>query len=264
MSRDKMGTMTVPTDKDVPRRKEETMWNITDIKTKGREAFKLNYWPCVIVSAIYMLLFGGNTSRVTTSVSPSNVSVDVSVHGQNIAEAAQNMTSEQQIAVAGFAFVGVLIALAVGLLVKAFIVNPVEVGASRFFKNNVDDSTTSVGVLAEGFSDFGRTFVTLLLRDLIIAAGCILLFIPGLYAIYCFRMVPYIVKDNPELAPMDVLKRSNQMMQGNKWQAFVLDLTFIGWYLLGAITFGLGLIFWTNPYHMSANAALYKELSNQI
>lgn len=239
------------------------MWNIADIKTRGREAFKLNYWPCVIVSAIYMLLFGGNTSRVTTSVTP-DTTFNVEVNGQTITEAAQSMTTEQQAAVAGFAIVGVLIALGIGLLVKAFIVNPVEVGALRFFNNNVDDPTTSVGVIAEGFSDFGRTFVTLLLRDLIIFVGCLVLIFPGFYAMYCFRMVPYIVKDNPELAPMEVLKRSNQMMAGNKWKTFVLDLSFIGWYLLGAITFGLGLIFWTNPYHMSADAALYKELRNQI
>ena len=195
------------------------MWNIADIKTRGREAFKLNYWPCVIVSAIYMLLFGGNTSRVTTSVTPDTTTFNVEVNGQTITD---------------------------------------------FFNNNVDDPTTSVGVIAEGFSDFGRTFVTLLLRDLIIFVGCLVLIFPGFYAMYCFRMVPYIVKDNPELAPMEVLKRSNQMMAGNKWKTFVLDLSFIGWYLLGAITFGLGLIFWTNPYHMSADAALYKELRNQI
>jgi uncharacterized membrane protein len=52
-------------------------------------------------------------------------------------------------------------------------------------------------------------------------------------------------------------------MKGNKWAAFVMDLSFIGWFLLGIVTFNLGNIFWTNPYRENANAALYLELSKQ-
>lgn len=239
------------------------MWNIADIKTKGREAFKANYWPSVLVSAIYFLLQGGNTAR---SASSFNVNVNgqtLETSGAALSGTAESLTPGQAVAVAGILTGAVLIALVIAALVKAFLVNPVEVGANRFFKNNVNDSTTSFGVLGEGFSDFGRTFMTLLIRDVLVAVGLALFVIPGVYLMYAFRMVPFIVKDNPELSAIEVLKRSNEMMNGNKWQAFLLDLSFIGWYLLGAVTFGLGWFLWANPYHMSTNAALYLELKNQ-
>ena len=53
------------------------------------------------------------------------------------------------------------------------------------------------------------------------------------------------------------------MMNGHKWRAFVLDLSFIGWILLGVVTLGLGLIFWTEPYMYSTRAALYLKLREE-
>ena len=52
-------------------------------------------------------------------------------------------------------------------------------------------------------------------------------------------------------------------MNGHKMEAFILDLSFIGWYLLGAITFGLVNIFWADPYHHSASAAFYLRLKEE-
>ena len=74
-------------------------------------------------------------------------------------------------------------------------------------------------------------------------------------------MVPYIVKDNPELSATEVITKSREMMNGNKWRAFVLDLSFLGWIILSIITCGILFVFWTYPYIESTNAALYSELS---
>ena len=49
-------------------------------------------------------------------------------------------------------------------------------------------------------------------------------------------------------------------MNGHKWKTFVFDLSYIGWFLLGCITFGLVNVFWTSPYRQNANAALYLTL----
>ena len=50
------------------------------------------------------------------------------------------------------------------------------------------------------------------------------------------------------------------MMTGNKWETFVLDLSFFGWNILSAITLGLGRIFYSEPYQMLTNSALYLTL----
>ena len=76
-------------------------------------------------------------------------------------------------------------------------------------------------------------------------------------------MVPYILTDHPELTPNEVITRSREMMDGNKWQSFLLDLSFIGWIVLGIVTLGLGLVLWTAPYMQSSNAALYLKLSGE-
>ena len=65
--------------------------------------------------------------------------------------------------------------------------------------------------------------------------------------------------DNPSIAPDAARKASIEMMRGNKWRLFCLDFSFIGWYLLSVLTFGI-LSFWVLPYHYSATAAFYQSL----
>ena len=61
----------------------------------------------------------------------------------------------------------------------------------------------------------------------------------------------------------EAITLSRSMMNGNKMNAFIFDLSFIGWILLGIITCGIGLILWTNPYMYNADAALYNELKDK-
>ena len=103
-------------------------------------------------------------------------------------------------------------------------------------------------------------FITLFLRDLFLVLWSLLFFIPGIVKSYSYRLVPYLLKDHPELSPTEVITRSRQMMNGHKWQAFVLDLSFLGWYLLGILTLGAVNVFWSNPYHDNTAAAFYLEL----
>ena len=75
-------------------------------------------------------------------------------------------------------------------------------------------------------------------------------------------MVPYILVDQPELTATQAITRSRQMMKGNKWRAFVLDLSFILWYLLSALTLGLLGLFFVHPYYEATNAELYQALKD--
>jgi len=76
---------------------------------------------------------------------------------------------------------------------------------------------------------------------------------------YMYVMVPYLLHDYPELTPREAMKLSREMMSGQKWELFVLDLTFIGWILLSILTAGLGTIF-VEPYMSTARAAFYEDL----
>ena len=232
------------------------MWNRVQLKAQGKQALKGNYWSSVAAGVLLTLFTAGSVSA-SSNQAQSQAASDQFVNTFNA------LPQDEQVIVAGTILGGLSVLTIILLLLRIFVANPLSVGCYRFFRKNVEDTSTGLGTIGEGFGNYGHVFVTLLLRDIFIALWSILLLVPGIMAAYSYRMVPYILKDNPELGAMDVIKRSKEMMRGNRWNAFVMDLSFIGWHILGIVTFGLGEIFWVNPYQQNANAALYVELLNQ-
>ena len=90
-----------------------------------------------------------------------------------------------------------------------------------------------------------------------------LLIIPGIIKAYSYALTPYILVDNPELSPREALRRSQQMMQGQKFNLFYLQLSFIGWWILACFTGGIGFL-WLVPYYQTSQAAFYQNLRNSI
>ena len=85
----------------------------------------------------------------------------------------------------------------------------------------------------------------------------------GVIKTYEYRMIPYILAENPKIKRKEAFKLSKQMMKGNKWKTFILDISFFGWNLLSIITMGLLSIFYVNPYSAATNAELYIALKEQ-
>ena len=84
--------------------------------------------------------------------------------------------------------------------------------------------------------------------------------IGGIIKNYSYLMVPYILAENPSVKANTAITLSRKMMDGHKWEAFKIDLTFIGWNILGVITSGLSNLFFTNPYTLATFAEYYIEL----
>ena len=154
-----------------------------------------------------------------------------------------------------------LVAIAVAILLSAFLVNPLSVGASRFFVRNLN-SQAEVKELAYGY-DHGYLNVvkTMFFKELYTFLWSLLLIIPGIVKSYEYRMIPYLLAEQPDLPMKEAFALSKQMMTGQKWRAFVLDLSFIGWSILSALTLGLLGIFYVNPYRNMTYAALYEALA---
>ena len=117
----------------------------------------------------------------------------------------------------------------------------------------------SLSKLFEGFSRFGDSLVLFLLMDIFIFLWSLLLVIPGIIKMYSYSMSWFVLHDRPDLTGNEARKRSMYLMKGHKWRLFCLDFSFIGWYLLSALTLGI-LAFWVTPYHMTARAEFYQEL----
>lgn len=105
----------------------------------------------------------------------------------------------------------------------------------------------------------GRVFTTMLLKSVYEGLWTLLLIIPGIIKSYSYAMTPYILEDREDLSNDRAIDKSMSMMDGHKMDLFILDLTFIGWYLLGILSLGIGLL-WVIPYHYTARAAFYEDI----
>ena len=98
-----------------------------------------------------------------------------------------------------------------------------------------------------------------LLLTIFVALWSLLFVIPGIIMAYAYSMAAYVKVDHPEYSPIQAIRASAELMRGHKWQLFVLDLSFIGWYLLSFVTFGLASL-WVAPYVAASRAEFYQEL----
>ena len=156
---------------------------------------------------------------------------------------------------------GSIIPLGGSLAATIFLVNIIgEVGTRRFFIHNHRDKG-EVGHLFESFSSsYLNQVLVMLLKNLFVWLWSLLLIVPGIIKYYEYLMIPYILTDNPEISWDDAKEQSRTMMEGEKMNAFLLHLSFIGWFLLDIITIGILHIVFTGPYMAQAEAELYHVL----
>lgn len=216
------------------------MWNRQDLKRRAKAAFQRNYWYCVFAALIMAIVMGAGAGGITVKMDESST---------------QSVLSHMQIAFRSTGLVMFLIGL--------FVMNPFAVGCRKFFADN-SVQKTDMNVVTIGFTgNYMRNVLAMFLTNLFIVLWSLLLVIPGIVKAYAYRMVPYILADNPEMDAMDAINESSRMMQGHKWAAFVLDLSFIGWHILSVFTLGLLELFYVAPYVAASDAELYQTLKNK-
>lgn len=179
-------------------------------------------------------------------------------------QSSTDMSEEDAVAIGAAIVVVVLIIcgliIAFAFVFDAFIINPLELGCNRFFYKNLDEPA-SLSNIVYGFEHNYKSIVKgMFMRDLFIFLWTLLFIIPGVIKTYEYRLVPYILAENPEMDYKTVLAKSKELMKGQKWRTFVLDLSFIGWEILSAFTCGILGIFYVTPYRCSTNAALYEAI----
>ena len=126
-----------------------------------------------------------------------------------------------------------------------FIANPLTVAGKRYFIAVRKKANTKISIILEVFNKkcWVNVSVIIFLRD-IFNLLWYLTIIMGIVKTYEYKMISYILADNPNIGRKEAFKLSKQMMKGNKWRVFILDLSFIGWKMLSMLTFGLLYIFY--------------------
>lgn len=162
---------------------------------------------------------------------------------------------------------------------------PFTIGYSIFCLNLFRGMLAEPAQIFYGFERFFRALGLYLLMCLFIFLWCLLLVVPGIIAAFRYSQAFLIMADHPEYSPMECLAESKQIMRGNKWKLFVLEMSFIGWAFLASIPVFLismlfatqapawmGLFsligsigyFWLTPYLYVATVAFYEMASGRL
>ena len=268
------------------------MWTRAELKSKAKFSFKRNYWKSVLISLILALLVGGGSSGSSISSAVSNNLIgssdssvtddysndDSSLYDGNdfyddtydgnveddiddLNSMADNTAGMMAIGIFLMVFIIVFVVLmAVVILLDACIFNPLEVGCKKYYLRNLNEPA-QVGNIGYAFdNNYKNITKTMFFRDLFTVLWTLLFIIPGIVKSYEYQMIPYLLADNPQMTKEQAFEESKRMMQGQKWKAFVLDLSFIGWNILSALTLGILGIFYVQPYMDATHAALYEAL----
>ena len=124
---------------------------------------------------------------------------------------------------------------------------PLGIGTTAFFVSLIENTNFEAKDLFKYYHDFVKIIGVTILMSLIVMLGYICFIIPGIILTLSYSLVPIILIKKPELGIVETLKYSREKMQGHKLDAFVLGLSFIGWAILGTLTFGI-LYIWLFPY----------------
>ena len=225
------------------------MWDRKVLKEKGKAAYRANRITCIFAAFLLTVVSGGfSTGTSTTRLQESSDQLNIPPEMLRIIIAA----------VGG--------AMIVGFLLSVFVFNPVEVGLRQFFRQNAADSRTGLSRDNIGLafsSNYTNVVAAKFTTGLFIFLWTLCLIVPGIIKAYSWRMVPYIIADDPEITGTEARERSAAMMDGSKWASFVLDLSFLGWILLGLLTLGILNLIFTNPYKAATDAELFRWLNGE-
>ena len=147
-----------------------------------------------------------------------------------------------------------------GFLIRVFLVYPIRISESRIYLESINYKKTRIKRITYAFKNgrYLNSVKTLLLME-IKKFLWNLTIVGGIIKNYSYKMVTYIIAENTSISAEDAIKMSEEMMNGNKLQAFKLDVSFLGWSILQYITFGI-LGVYVSPYYTSTYTVLYETL----
>jgi hypothetical protein len=225
------------------------MWTRGSLKMRARDILRISYFKALLASLVLALVVGdGRMFSFETR--------DWWDGGVRLMNGEPLQFAETPMLVAGI-LSGMFFAIIIAIVARIFIGLPIEVGVQKYFVDSTGESF-DLNNLGYAFKQgHYKTIVrTMFFRELYIFLWTLLLVIPGIVKHYAYRMVPYILAENPNIDTKRALELSNNMTRGHKFNMWILDLSFIGWYLLGLLAFGLG-VFLVMPYENATRAELY-------
>lgn len=218
----------------------------SEIRRKAREHLQSNWALSIGVAAVACLLGGlliGTSFLPNIQFSPSREFSLLFPFTWQVTDTIRITIKSGLLSLAAFLIGGVL-----------------QLGYARFLLKQHDGKALDFNDLFSQFDRFGTGFAQDFLRTLYTFLWSLLLIVPGIIAALSYAMTPFILEEHPELTASEAIARSKTLMDGHKMDLFILNLTFLGWDILCALTANIGNLF-LNPYKNAAYAVFYREIS---
>ena len=225
----------------------------TAVKLQAKQLIRESQPSMLTAALLYTLLTAliGWLSLRLTGVDTNTMNEMLRLASEGNSEAVMEMMTKATPS-AGASLIDMLLRLAMAV---------VGVGFSLFVMNSVRRSQPAIGNLLDGFGMFPRVLFLIILQIVLIFLWSLLLVIPGIIAAYRYSFAVYVMIDHPEMSAMDCLRESKRLTTGYKRQLFLLDLSFIFWFLLTMIpVVGYIAQVYVTPYMESARVLYYEQI----
>lgn len=215
------------------------MMNLTELRRNARQKLAGNWTWAVLFSVIYSIV-----TSIIQSIFSGKLDLKTALES------------------------GVPPRIYVGITLSGLIIGIFSAGAVYTFLDFVDGKREEnyFAAVFSGFTKgrFVNTLLTNVLVDVFTALWMLLLVIPGIIKSLAYSQTFYILKDmmqaNKDVGLTEAITESRKLMNGHKWEYFLLQLSFLGWIILGVLSLGIGM-FWVIPYIQTTNAQYYRRLA---
>lgn len=233
-------------------------FDIHTIKQRAWDILRSNYWSAFLLIILTWVLSG----IVSGLISLIMQAIALTVPSFAAALSVLTDNTAVQLANIGSVIVTAVFSAIISGIANIFAVEAIFVGQKKSYINLAKGSM-QIEHLAHGFTkNYVNVIKTSLLKWVYTMIGFLLFYIPGIVLTYRYMMTPYILAENPDIDCKRALEISRAMMKGNKFNTFLLQLSFIGWFFLGVLACGMGTVF-VLPYYFMAEEELYIELRNK-
>lgn len=238
------------------------MWTRQQLKERAKDDLHRSYWGLVLMALIMGFISGGSGGSAGSAGSSGG-------DYESLRRASGGADWGLVMGILAVIGIVLLVVILVGIALGLFVFNPLVIGAQRYFieaayeQKTVNDMKVIGMVFSKGRSTYLNVVKIMFFKGLYEGLWTLLFIVPGIIKAYEYRMIPYILAENPDLDMKEVFQYSKEMMDGQKWDTFVLDLSFIGWIILGVFTCALSAVFYVNPYIYMTDAELYLALKHR-
>ena len=225
------------------------MWTRSQLKDNAKAALQGRYWMAFLVCLVTSFLAGGSSGGISGSLT--------GVESGTLSSASSPSIQNALLIALPLIFGVVLLISVVSICYNVFVAAPIRVGCNGYFMENRLGPTNFTRMFSGFNKQYKNLVLTTFLKQLFIFLWSLLFLVPGIIKSYQYYFVEYIMAENPGMEWRRALDLSRTMTDGEKWNIFVLELSFLGWYLLGALACGVGVLF-VSPYASATYAELYE------